>query len=249
VSTAGSGAEPRRLGILLPSSNTVVEPVTARLLPADGSVTAHFSRLGVTVISDAASSLDQFAPAAMLQAAGLLADAEVALIAWAGTAASWLGFERDTALAAAIEERCGIPATSTVIAINRRLATLGARRIGLVTPYIAALESRIAASYAAAGIGVVATDRLDLTVNTDYGRVAPAAIAAQCRRVAAEHPDAIVVMCTNLRGAPVAAAVAAETGIPVLDSVAVTVEHCLEWLGHPEIRLRTCGPHELTRSC
>jgi maleate isomerase len=69
-------------------------------------------------------------------------------------------------------------------------------------------------------------------VNTDYGRVPPARIAAQCRHVAAARPDAIIVMCTNLRGAPVAAAVAAETSIPVLDSVAVTVEHCLERLRH-----------------
>jgi maleate isomerase len=220
----------RRLGILLPSSNTVVEPQTMRLLPPDGSVTAHFSRLGVTLISDDAASRDQFAPPAMLQAAQLLADAEVDLIAWAGTAASWLGFERDEALAAAIAERCGIPATSSVIAINRRLAGLGARRIGLVTPYVAALEERIVANYRAIGIETAASDRLDLTVNTDYGRVSPAAIAAQCRRVAAARPDAIVVMCTNLCGAPVADVVAAESGIPVIDSVAITVEHCLERL-------------------
>lgn len=228
-----AAAEPRRLGILLPSSNTVVEPETMRLLPAGGGVTAHFSRLGVTVISDAAASLDQFAPPAMLQAAQLLADAEVGLIAWAGTAASWLGFSRDEALAAAIAERCGVPATSAVIAINQRLAALGARRIGLVTPYIAALEGRIVANYEAIGVATVAADRLDLTVNTDYGRVPPAAIAAQCRRVAGARPDAIIVMCTNLRGAPLAAALAEETGIPVLDSVAVTVEHCLERLGRP----------------
>ena len=222
---------PRRLGILLPSSNTVVEPETMRLLPRDGTVTAHFSRLGVTLISDDAASRDQFAPPAMLQAAQLLADAEVDLIAWAGTAASWLGFERDEALAAAIAGRCAIPATSSVIAINRRLAALGARRIGLVTPYVAALEARIVANYRAIGIDTVAADRLDLTVNTDYGRVPPAAIAAQCRRVASARPEAIVVMCTNLQGAPIAAAVAAETGIPVLDSVGVTVAHCVERLG------------------
>jgi maleate isomerase len=38
-------------------------------------------------------------------------------------------------------------------------------------------------------------------------------------------------MCTNLRGAPVAPGLAAELGIPVLDSVAATIAHCLGRLG------------------
>jgi len=43
--------------------------------------------------------------------------------------------------------------------------------------------------------------------------------------VAAARPDAIVILCTDLRGEP-----AAEIGIPVLDPVMVTVEHCLDRL-------------------
>ena len=38
------GTAPKRLGMLVPSSNTVVEPETAKLLPTDGSVTTHVSR-------------------------------------------------------------------------------------------------------------------------------------------------------------------------------------------------------------
>lgn len=218
---------PRRLGLLLPSSNTVVEPEAMRLIPADGSVTLHFSRFRMTVVSDSAESLGQFAPPAMLAAAELLADAKVDLIAWAGTAASWLGFARDEALVAQIKRSCGIVATSSVLAINRRLAELGARSIGLVTPYIAGLESRIVENYAATGIATRAAERLNLTENTDYAKVEPDRVAELCRRVAGAKPDAIVVMCTNLRGAPVAAGLTRELGIPVLDSVAVTVENSL----------------------
>lgn len=221
---------PRRLGLLLPSSNTVVEPEAARLIPNDGSVTLHFSRFRMTVVSDSAESLGQFAPPAMLTAAELLADAKVELIAWAGTAASWLGFARDEALVAEIERSCGIVATTSVLAINRRLSDLGARSIGLVTPYIAALESKIIANYAAAGIATRAAERLNLTENTDYATVEPDRVAELCRRVANARPDAIVIMCTNLRGAPVAAGLTRELGIPVLDSVAVTIDRCLERL-------------------
>lgn len=218
---------PRRLGLLLPSSNTVVESEAMRLVPADGSVTLHVSRFRMTVVSDSAESVGQFAPPAMLMAAELLADAKVDLIAWAGTAASWLGFERDEALVAQIERSCGISAMTSVLEINRRLAALGARSIGLVTPYIAALESRIIANYAAVGIDTRAAERLNLTENTEYAKVEPDRVAGLCRRVATTKPDAIVVMCTNLRGAPVVDALFQELSIPVLDSVAVTVENGL----------------------
>ena len=73
---------PRRLGMLAPSSNTVLEPATWKLLPADGSVTAHVSRLRVVQISGDQDSLGQFALDRVIDAASLLADAAVDLILW-----------------------------------------------------------------------------------------------------------------------------------------------------------------------
>jgi maleate isomerase len=221
----------RRLGVIAPSSNTVLEPETARLLPADGSVTMHVSRFRVTHIAADAASRAQFEFDAMLEAARQLADAEVDVILWSGTAASWLGFDRDERLVAAIGAATGMPATTALLAVNRALSRLDARRIGLVTPYVAALEEAIVANYAAAGIETVAARRLDLTVNTDYAAVPPATIAAMAREVAAARPDAVVVMCTNLAGAGIAPVLSAELGLPVLDSVRVGVEDALARIG------------------
>ncbi len=230
MTPAAAAQAPRRLGLLLPSSNTVVEPEAARLMPADGSVSLHVSRFRMTVVSDSSESLGQFAPPAMLAAAGLLADAKVDLIAWAGTAASWLGFARDDALIAEIERSCGIAATTTMLAINQQLSALGACSIGLVTPYIAALEARIVANYAMIGIETRAAERFDLTENTDYAKVTPDQLAERCRRLAPAMPDAIIILCTNLRGAPIVTEMSRELGIPVIDSVKVTIEHCLRRL-------------------
>lgn len=223
----GDASKIHRLGILVPSSNTVVEMEAPKLIPKNESVTLHFSRFRVTVISDSSSSLAQFEQQAMFDAATLLADAEVDQIAWTGTAASWLGFERDQALCAAIRARTGIPTTTAVIAINAELSALGARRIALVTPYTAALEKQIIRNYASIGIKTVASEHLNLTRNTDMAAVTEERIAEMCRATSKTAPDSIIIMCTNLRGASISADLTAQLGIPVIDSVAATFQHCL----------------------
>jgi maleate isomerase len=223
-------ARVKRLGMLVPSSNTVLEPATAALLPADGSVTAHVARLRVVRIADDADSDAQFALDRVLAAAEMLADAEVDLILWNGTAASWLGFERDAELVAAIERHTAIRATTALLALNAELARRGARRIGLVTPYVAAIEARITAHYAAAGITVVTAIRADLTENTAYARIPPDVVCAMVRQAAREPVDAVLIVCTNVAGAALAPDLERELGVPVLDSVRVAIEGSLNLL-------------------
>ena len=91
-----------RLGMLTPSSNTVLEPVTAEILADRAGVTAHFSRLRVLQISLDGGSQAQFSHEPMLRAAELLADARVDSICWNGTSSGWLGFEQDRLLCEAI---------------------------------------------------------------------------------------------------------------------------------------------------
>jgi maleate isomerase len=219
--------KPIRIGLMIPSSNAVVEAQLPKLIPNDGSVLLHFARLGVTRISASAKSKAQFEMDRMVETAITLADVEPDVIVWAGTAASWLGFARDEDLARRITKTTGIPATTSLLAVNERLEALKARRIGLVTPYEANLERDIIANYAAAGIEVVSSERLDLTINTDYAKVPASRISLMCRTVAKAKPDAIVIMCTNLAGATIAAKMGHSSGLPVIDSVAVTLTRSL----------------------
>jgi maleate isomerase len=93
------------LGMLTPSSNTVLEPVTAAMLAQVPGASAHFGRFAVTEIALSQQALAQFAPEEILPAARLLSHARCQVIAWNGTSAGWLGFDRDEALAAAIVHR------------------------------------------------------------------------------------------------------------------------------------------------
>ena len=72
-----------RIGMLTPSSNTVVEPVVTDILSSLPEVTAHVARLRVTEISLTNQSQSQFAMETMLTAGDLLADAGFA--SWGGT--------------------------------------------------------------------------------------------------------------------------------------------------------------------
>ena len=80
------------LGVLTPSSNTALEPLTSALAASAGNCSAHFSRFTVTEISLAEGALNQFDDSKILAAAELLADAKVDVIGWSGTAAGWRGF-------------------------------------------------------------------------------------------------------------------------------------------------------------
>ncbi|MCA1380541.1 aspartate/glutamate racemase family protein [Bradyrhizobium sp. BRP23] len=213
----------KRLGMITPSSNSVLEPVTSAMLAGVSGVTAHFSRFRVTEIALDAAALSQFDASVMLPAADLLADAKVDAIAWNGTSASWLGIGRDRSLCEAITARTNVPATTSTLACIDAARALGARQVGLVSPYTDDVQRRIAEVWAGEGITPHAERHLGLRDNFSFGEVTPSTITDMIRAVAAEGADAIVILCTNLDGAALAATLERELDIAVLDSVAVTL--------------------------
>jgi maleate isomerase len=230
-----------RLGVLVPSSNTVLEPVLAAMLADLDGVSLHAARFRVTEISREERANAQFDFPAILAAAELLAHARVDVIVWCGTSASWLGFERDEALCAAIAAATGIPACTSLLALNTLLARQGARRLGLVTPYIAAVRDDIVANYARAGIPVVAERHLGLTDNFSFAETTPAVLTHMIREVAAEAPDAIAIVCTNLAAAPLAAGLEHDLNVPIYDSVATALWRALGIAGVDTRRLARWG--------
>lgn len=210
------------LGVLTPSSNTALEPLTSALAAAVPNCSAHFSRFKVTEIALSEQALGQFDDSKILAAAELLADAKVDVIGWSGTSSGWLGFDADRRLVERIRERTGIAATTAVLALNELLALRGVTRLALVTPYTGDVQQRIVENYARIGIEVVAERHLDIRVNHDFALVAPEQLRTLMREVSAARPQAIVTYCTNLRAAQMAEEVEAELGIPLLDTVSTT---------------------------
>ena len=212
-----------RLGMLTPSSNTVLEPMTSAMLSALPEVTVHFGRFRVTEIALSPGALAQFDDGPILAAAALLADARVDSVTWNGTSASWLGFDTDLRLCDRITAATGIPASTAILTLNQLLAGQKVRRLGLVTPYTADVQARIAANYAGLGITCVAERHFGERDNYAFASIDPSQVAAAVRDVARAGVDAVAIVCTNMRGAGLAADIEAELGMPVFDSVAVAL--------------------------
>jgi maleate isomerase len=230
-----------RLGFVTPSSNTVIEPLTSAILDDLPEVTAHFARFKVNEISLSPASVAQFDDEQILGAAALLADAKVDAIAWSGASAAWLGFARDVALCERILKSTGHPAGTAVLALNEALAASGVKRLGLVTPYRDDVQAKIVANYDAAGIAVVSERHLGISDNYAFAEEPPDRIEALIREVAADKPEAIAVLCSNMRGAPLVSELEAEFDIPIHDSVAVTVWKTLKLAGVDPSRVQGWG--------
>ena len=229
------------LGMLTPSSNTVLEPVTSAMLSGLPEVSAHFARFRVTEIALSAQALAQFDDTEILRAAELLAHAKVNVIAWNGTSSGWLGFERDVRLCERIKAATGIAACTAMLALNDVLERTGARRIGFVTPYLDDVQARINANYRQGGYTVVADHHLGIQDNFSFSEITAEQMRAMTRAVAATRPDAIAVVCTNMRAAPLVAELEAAHGIPVYDTVATTVWKSLKIAGVDTRRVHGWG--------
>lgn len=230
------------LGVLTPSSNTVLEPLTAEVLHELPDVSAHFGRLRVTEISLNQRALGQFDRAPFMDAARLLADARVQSITWSGTSSGWRGFQDDIDLCRAIHEETGITATSSVLALNEIFDKTGVKNFGLVTPYLDEVQEKIIGSYRDAGYHCVGEQHLGDKGNFSFSEYDEDGIADMVRAVAAEQKlDAITIFCTNLRGPRIAARLEQELRIPVYDTIATGIWKGMCLAGADTSRIRGWG--------
>jgi maleate isomerase len=227
--------------MLTPSSNTTLEPVTTAMIAGLPEASAHFGRFRVTEIALSAHALGQFDDSEILRAAELLAHAKVRVIGWNGTSSGWLGFEADLRLCQRITEATGIPACTSVLALNEIFRLTGVKRFGLVTPYRDDVQSAIVQNYAASGFECVAERHLRKQDNFSFSEVGADEISRMVREVATERPQAITIFCTGLRGAPLVEALEAETGIPIYDTIATVVWKSLRLAGADPKRVRGWG--------
>lgn len=218
------------IGVILPSSNRVVERVTRSILGSVPDVDVCFTR-----VPYAGHPSDGYDPEPFRRAAVMLAEARPDVIVWNATRGALLGFEPDRRLCAAIERETGIRATTTALATVALLKAKGLTKIALLAQGDDREGRKLAEAFGRQGIDIVAGVHLGIRDNYEAAQVSAGSIEKHAEALAMKSaPDAIVIWSTNLAGYAPASSVAARVRIPVFDSAAVGIFHALDHLAEIE---------------
>ena len=205
-----------KLGLIIPSTNTVAEHEWHRMAPRGVSISTARVLLEGAVSQQ---SFDAMAQRTEL-AAQLLQTAELDVVAYACTAGSFL-CARDQ-ITQSIARLAGCPAITASESVLQALARLGVQRVAVGTPYVDAVNEREIAFLEAAGLEVVRWYGLGLGDTQEerrsINRVPPEAIVRLARAI--DHPDAqaIFISCTAVAAAEVIDEIERASGKPVVTS-------------------------------
>ena len=230
---------PLRVGLLVPSSNSVLEPTLWRRLPDWAAL--HAARLFVTESSAAGvRGIHEAIP----EAARLLATVRPHLVVVGCTSVSGLddgALERT--LAPQIEAATGAAVITVLPGVVATLRAAGCASVTLVAPHGEEVDAVVVRGLEAAGIKVGAVHSMGITDNFELGRVPPEEIT---RFVLDRIPgplsaDALFLTCTNFRSVDVLPALRQRYGPRVISSVGVLVDQTLDRLGRLHERRQQHG--------
>jgi maleate isomerase len=205
-----------RVGLLVPSSNTVMEPDFWRTLPP--GATLHTGRMYLEETTPEAESrmLDEH----VLPAARDLATARPDLIVFGCTSAGALrGNQYDADLCRRISDLSGVATVSVIASVRQAITASGARRVGVVTPYVDALNQRIRESVEADGVAVAGIAGLGISDNFEIAAVPQERIVDFAERTLRDLDiDLAFVSCTNFPAVAALPELERRLGLPVVTS-------------------------------
>ncbi|MEW5424805.1 arylmalonate decarboxylase [Amorphus sp. 3PC139-8] len=215
-----------RLGLLVPSGNTVAEGDFDALLPSN--ISFHATRLRLTGSSpeELLAMVDN-----VEMAASLLADTKPDLIGFHCTAVSTSSEELETSILERARAASGIDIVVTSQAISRAMSVLNAKRVVLVTPYVDHINQSEIEFLHRQGVEVVDSVGLDLFSPHEMAAVTPEAWFELT--VAHRHgeADAYFISCTAIRSLDVIAPLEGRLERPVITSNQAMAWHVLRTMG------------------
>lgn len=214
MNAGASTAPPRRIGIIVPSANRLVEQEMVPRLPA--GYCAHVTRLRMSGAHY--TPLSALVPRAA-EAAAALGDAGCAVVVFNCTSSTMEeGVAGNNALLAALQQATSGTVTTTASAVLEAARALAARRVVLVTPYSAAVTDKARAFLVESGIEVLRTVARDVAGNGPYFEIPPARWLQDLRDARDQRADAYILSCANIACLDIIEDAEAALGVPVITS-------------------------------
>jgi maleate isomerase len=220
-----------RIGLIVPSSNTVAEVDFYRRLPA--GCTLHTARMYLEETTPDGESvmLDEHLP----RATSDLATARPDVTVFGCTSAGALrGNAYEAQLIDDIQGQTGSATFSVAASVRWAIRTAGCRRVGVITPYIDSLNEKIAESLQDDGLEVAGIHGLGITENFAIAEVEPeriAQFAAEC--FTGSDIELLFASCTNFRAFDAREEIHQALGLPVVTSNQAALAVVLDHLGAP----------------
>ncbi|XHH09138.1 MAG: aspartate/glutamate racemase family protein [Candidatus Bathyarchaeia archaeon] len=217
----------KRFGVIIPSSNTTVEPEFSKALNKT-NVSLHFTRItlnNVTVkdLQDMEKETEA--------AAKLLADAAVDLIAFACTSGSLInGLGYDKAIAEKIVRAAHCPAVTTSSAVVGALNFLKVKKAGLATPYIEEVTVKEVDFLNKNGFTVVSSQSLGIKENLKIGNLSSKDAQAIATKTDSPLAQAVFISCTNFQTFEALPLLESQLKKPVVSSNSATLWASLKML-------------------
>lgn len=220
----------QRVGLLIPSSNTVMENDLHDGLDKS-RYSVHTGRMFLVETTPEAERqmIDEFAPSA----AELLGTAGPDILVFGCTSAGSLGGAAyDEAVCGKLGELAGCPGLGVLSSVSEALRRRDLHRLAVITPYVPALTESVTASLADRGFDIAVSGGLGIDVNIELADPTPAEIADfTVETVGTTGVDGIFISCTNFRALEAVPAVAERTKVPVVTSNSAVLEAIERRLG------------------
>jgi maleate isomerase len=224
-----------KVGVIVPSTNTVVEHDAALLAPH--GVTFHTGRM---YIQDPRMDDDTNFVALIEQ---IRASIQVALrdvmtakpdLMMMGMSAEtfWGGVEGNASFIARVREMTGgLPVTTGASACRAALEALGVRRIAVFSPYQPVADKNVRRYFTEAGFDVITVTGLRIATATAIAEVTEEQVIATLREIDGPDVEAIVQVGTNLSMVRIADQAEHWLRKPVVAINAATIWHTLRSAG------------------
>ena len=169
------------------------------------------------------------------EAASLLADAKVDIIAFACTAGSFIkGKGYDEEIMERISRATGLPATTTTTAVVTGLRTLGIKRLVLVTPYKELITQKEKGLLEEEGFQVLSYRGLSLDDTYQQYETDPRRWYELVKEMQQPLSEGYFASCGGIRVVDIIGQLEMELGKPVITSNQALVWHCLRRMGIQE---------------